>query len=108
MTAGDYIARIVDVPDHGIRLEPAPDSTTPEQANEVNLLGLAVALALGSAGYHHHPEPRDPELQTLDALLAGEVTMPWLSETPAGETTYIVCESASTGAPKCRVEQRRL
>jgi len=106
MTAGDYIARIVDVPDHGIRLEPTSDSTAPHQADEVNLLGLAVALALGSAGYHHHPEPRDPELHTLDALLAGDVTMPWLSATATGENTYIVCESASTGSPRCHLEQR--
>jgi hypothetical protein len=108
MTAGDYIARIVDVPEHGIRLEPTPDSTTPEQANEVNLLGLAVALALGSAGYHHHPEPRDPDLQTLDALLAGEVTMPWVGTTSTGDNTYIVCEPTATGGSKCRVEQRPL
>lgn len=106
MTAGRYVARIVDVPEHGIRLEPAEDSARPGQPSETNMLALAVAHALGAAGYHHHPEPRDPELQTLDALLAGEAVMPWLSATAAGEETFIVCDPSATGLPKCHLEQR--
>ncbi|MFI5712980.1 hypothetical protein [Kribbella sp. NPDC051620] len=106
MTTGSYVARIVDVPDHGIRLEPADDSDRPDQPTATNLLAMSVALALGAAGYRHHPEPRDPELQTLDALLTGEAVMPWVSETSAGDNTYIVCTPASTGLPHCRVEHR--
>jgi hypothetical protein len=104
MTAGSYVARIVDVPDHGIRLEPTEDSISPDQPNQTNLLALAIAMALGAAGYHHHPEPRDPGLQTLDTLLAGEAVMPWLSRTPSGDTTYLVCDLSPT--PRCRLEQR--
>jgi hypothetical protein len=106
MTAGSYVARIIDVPDHGIRLEPTEDSILPDQPTQTNLLGLAVALALGASGYHHHPEPRDPELHTLEALLAGAVVMPWLGIASAGEHTFIVCETTLDGPPKCHLEQR--
>jgi len=101
MSAGRYVARIVDVPDHGIKLEPAEGSVTPEEPTEVNLLGMAIALALGAAGYRHHSEQRDPELQTLDTLLSGDAVMPWR---PAddGATPYIVC-ALNDGRPTCEV-----
>jgi hypothetical protein len=102
-----YVARIVDVPDHGIRLEPTEDTVAPEQPTEVNLLGTAIALALGAAGYHHHPEPRDPELQTLDTLLSGEAVMPWRRDETAGHgTPYVVCETGAGGLPRCEVQNR--
>ncbi|MFG1820205.1 hypothetical protein ACGFIF_41045 [Kribbella sp. NPDC049174] len=103
MTAGRYVARIVEVPDHGIRFEPAADSVAPEQPTEVNLLGMAIALALGAAGYRHHAEQRDPELQTLDALLSGDAVMPWRAAAESGEDApYIVCE-LNDGRPTCEV-----
>jgi len=44
MTAGRYVARIVEVPDHGIKLEPAEDSVTPlEAARAIALERLADA-----------------------------------------------------------------
>ncbi|MEV6283126.1 hypothetical protein [Kribbella sp. NPDC051770] len=99
-----YVARIVDVPGSGLRLEPAEGSVAPELPNDVNLLGMAAALALGAAGYKHHPEVRDPEMQTLEALLAGEAVMPWRHpESPAD--AVLVCETGP-GGPQCRVEQR--
>jgi hypothetical protein len=106
MTAGSYVARIVDVPDHGIRLEPAGDSERSDEPTATNLLAMAVALALGAAGYRHHPEPRDPELQTLETLLTGQSVMPWVSDTSAGDNTYVVCTPSSTGLPHCRLEHR--
>jgi len=102
MTAGRYVARIVEVPDHGIKLEPAEDSVTPDQPTEVNLLGMAIALALGAAGYRHHAEQRDPELQTLDTLLTGDAVMPWRPGESGGDTQYIVCRLAD-GLPTCEV-----
>lgn len=96
-----YVARIVEVPEHGIRLEPQDGTTVPEQPTEVNLLGMSVALALGAAGYRHHAEQRDPELQTLDALLAGDAVMPWKPAEP-GSTAYLVCE-LNEGRPTCEV-----
>ena len=105
MTSARYVARIVEVPGHGIRLEPTEDSERPDyQPNDVNMLGLAIALALGAAGYHHHPEPRDPELQTLYALLAGEVVMPWRPERPHETEPYVVCVRSGSGPPTCRVQ----
>jgi hypothetical protein len=101
MTAGRYVARIVEVPDHGIRLEPADNSVTPEQPTEVNLLGMAIALALGAAGYRHHAEQRDPELQTLDTLLSGDAVMPWRAS-ESGGTSFIVCQ-LNDGRPTCEV-----
>ena len=111
MTSGVYIARIVEDADHGIRLEPTEDSSRPERPSDINLLGLAIALALGAAGYHHHPEPRDPELQTLDALLAGNAVMPWRADrdrdaSEQGSQPYIVCEPSLTGMPRCQVQYR--
>jgi len=105
MTASSYVARIVQIPDHGIRLEPAEGTIPPEQPTEVNLLGMAIALALGAAGYRHYPEPRDPELQTLAALLGGEAVMPWLPAADATTDAYIVCELTPAG-PQCEVQQR--
>jgi hypothetical protein len=99
-----YVARIVDVPGSGLRLEPAEGSVAPDQPTEVNLLGMAVALALGAAGYKHHSETRDPELQTLDALLAGEAVMPWRHPAEPGDAV-LVCETGPAG-PQCRVEHR--
>ena len=101
MTAGSYVARIVDVPDQGIRLEPTEDSVQPDQPN---LLALSAALALGAAGYRHRPEPRDPEMDTLDALLMGGVVMPWVGTTPTAADTYLVC--TLNGTPQCHVEHR--
>jgi hypothetical protein len=106
MTAGSYIARIVEVPGQGIRLEPTAESAPPGGPDEANLLGMSIALALGAAGYHHHAETRDPELQTLDALLAGRAVMPWRGDTPPGDSTYVVCEPAPTGHPTCHLEHR--
>ncbi|MFI5694363.1 hypothetical protein ACIA58_21110 [Kribbella sp. NPDC051586] len=101
MSAGKYTARIVEVPDHGIKLEPGEGTTVPDQPNEVNLLGMAIALALGAAGYRHHEEQRDPELQTLDALLAGDAVMPW-KPAESGSTAYVVCE-LNDGRPRCEI-----
>lgn len=107
-----YAARVVDVPDEGIRLEPTRDSAVPEQPNDVNLLGMAVALALGAAAYEHHPEPRNPQVQTLETLLAGEAVMPWRARSDEARGTaegdgdaapYVVCERTGNGAFKCDV-----
>jgi len=107
-----YDARVVDIPGEGIRLEPAPGSAAPDKPNDVNLLGMAVALALGASGYEHHPEPRNPELQTLDALLAGEATMPWRAkaaeQSRAVDTVpHVVCERTANGAFTCKVLHRQ-
>jgi hypothetical protein len=101
MTAERYVARIVEVPEHGIKLETAEGATVPEEPTEVNLLGMAIALALGAAGYRHHAEQRDAELQTLDTLLSGEAVMPWKPAADAG-TAYVVCE-LNGGKPTCEV-----
>jgi hypothetical protein len=115
-----YTARIVESHGEGIRLEPTEDSSIPDQPNEINLLGLAVALALGSAGYDHHPEPRNTEIQTIEGLLAGTATMPWQARSAeatshgvSGEeegtpetAPFIVCERSESGVSKCRVEHR--
>jgi len=96
-----YVARIVEVPGHGIQLDPEDGTTVPDQPTEVNLLGMAIALALGAAGYRHHAEQRDPKLQTLDALIAGDAVMPWRPP-EAGRTAYLVCE-LNDGRPTCEV-----
>lgn len=96
-----YVARIVEVADHGIKLEPGEGTAVPDKPTEVNLLGMAIALALGAAGYRHHAEQRDPELQTLDALLAGDAVMPWKPAEP-GTPAYLVCE-LNDGRPTCEV-----
>jgi hypothetical protein len=107
-----YTARIVEVAGHGLRLVPTDDATIPEQPNEAHLLGLSIALALGAAGYEHHPEPRDPRVQTIEALLAGDAVMPW-RVTPShgtggvdcgpGTVPYVVCDRTQAGNPKCHV-----
>jgi len=102
MTAGRYVARIVEVPEHGIKLEPAEGTVAPEEPNEVNLLAMSIALALGAAGYRHHAEQRDAELQTLDTLLSGDAVMPWRSAEGAEETAYVVCQ-LNDGRPTCEV-----
>jgi hypothetical protein len=105
--AGGYSAEIVEAGD-GVRLRPAGDASIPTDLTEVHLLGLAIALAMGAAGYEHHPRPRDPESQTIDGLLAGEVTMPWrMARPPAGGeagAARVVCDRSGAGSWKCRVE----
>ncbi|MFD8079567.1 hypothetical protein ACFV3E_43945 [Streptomyces sp. NPDC059718] len=102
-----YAARVIEVPDEGIRLHPTEGSAPPEQPTEVNLLGMAVALALGAAGYEHHPTLRDPRLQTLDALLAGEAVMPWRPPAAGtGTAAYVECERSGSGVFTCAVRHR--
>jgi hypothetical protein len=102
-----YVARVVDVPDEGIRLAPLTGALAPEEPTEANLLGMAVALALGASEYEHHPEPRNPALQTIDALLAGDAVMPWraTAEFP-GTVPYVVCDRSASGHYSCRVQHR--
>jgi hypothetical protein len=105
-----YVARIVEVEGTGIRLQPTEDAKVPGGGNDVNLLALAVALALGHAAYHHHPEIRDAQIDTIDGLLSGEVTMPWVPTDGHGhvdcpdDAPYIVCELMSGGAVHCKVQ----
>jgi hypothetical protein len=103
--AEGYRAEIVEAGD-GVRLKPAGDASIPTDLTEVHLLGLAIALAMGAAGYEHHAEPRDPERQTIDGLLAGEVTMPWRMTRPAAGAgaARVVCQRSGAGSWKCRVE----
>jgi hypothetical protein len=98
-----YTARVVEVPDEGVRLEPTAGSAVPELPNELNLLAMSVALALGRASYEHHPEPRDQEVQTIEALLAGKATMPWRRGLPATEAHYVTCEESASGVWTCEV-----
>jgi hypothetical protein len=114
--ADTYTARIVDVPGQGLRLAPTDDAAVPEQPNEAHLLALAVALALGAAGYQHHPQPRDPRVQTIETLLTGDAVMPWRAgssreaderdagaDCPPGTAAYVVCDCTHAGNPKCHV-----
>lgn len=108
---GSYTADIIDVPSHGIRLRPEPGADVPRAPSEQNLLALAIALALGAAGYEHHPEPRDPGLQTIDALLEGHTTAPWRAGQagsgdgqPPGHA--VVCQRSKSAAWSCHVEDR--
>ena len=73
--------------------------TTPEGSRTSTLSGPKV--------YHHQPELRDPELQTLEALLAGEAVMPWRPAHAYGPEPYLVCDRSATGPPVCRVEHGR-
>jgi len=96
-----YVAAIVEVPGHGIRLDPTDESAVPEQLDEIHLLVLAVAFALGRGGYDHHPEPRDPAIQTLEGVLNGEAVLPWQAPPGAAHGTTIVCDRGAM--PHCRV-----
>ncbi|WP_326836580.1 hypothetical protein VSH64_16980 [Amycolatopsis rhabdoformis] len=97
-----YTAAIVHSPEAGVRLR--PDATDlPGDANDVNLLGMAIALALGRAGYEHHAEARDPQLQTLDALIAGDTVMPWRRPDDSTDEQHLTCTRAATGAWRCEV-----
>jgi hypothetical protein len=103
---GSYTAEIVDVPGHGVRLRPTGPAATPAEPGGANLLALAIALAMGADGYEHHPEPRDPGIQTIDGLLAGDTAMPWQ---PAGGQQpghHIVCERSGSGSWKCHVQRQ--
>jgi hypothetical protein len=99
-----YVATIVEVPGHGIKLEPAAGSVTPTQVDDIHLLILAVALALGRGGYDHHPEPRDPATQVLEGVLDGSSVLPWRA---ASDTMrdVIVCDLGDKGMPRCRLIQ---
>lgn len=109
---GSYTADIIDVPSHGIRLRPEHGADVPRAPSEQNLLALAIALALGAAGYEHHPEPRDPGLQTIDALLEGHTTAPWRAVPAdgngpaAGPAHTVVCRRSKSAAWSCHVEDR--
>jgi len=98
--AATYSARIVTMPD-GVRLQPVNPTNVPDNPYDVNLLALAVALSMGAAGYQHHPEPRDPQLD-LDELLQGTVTMPWIA--PSTGEPLIVCERTSEGTWHCDLQ----
>jgi hypothetical protein len=102
-----YRARVAEIHDEGILLQPEPGTTVPEDPSEVNLLVLAIAAALGAAHYEHHPEARSSELQSLEALLAGETAIPWRpgSARPDGaDEPHLVCERLPSSAWRCRVE----
>ena len=112
---GSYTADIIDVPSHGIRLRPEQGADVPRAPSEQNLLALAIAMALGAAGYEHHPESRDPGLQTIDALLEGHTTAPWragqagggdgsAAAGPAGQA--VVCRRSKSASWSCHVEDR--
>ena len=101
-----YRARLVSVHDQGTRLEPVPGTDVPDEPTEVNVLALGVAIALGAAGFEHHPEPRDPQMQTLEALVDGSAVIPWR---PAGATgpggeRQIVCERRASSVWTCHIE----
>lgn len=106
---GSFTAEIVEVPGHGVRLRPAgPLATpaTPADPGEANLLALAIALAMGAAGYEHHPEPRDPGIQTIDGLLAGDAAMPWRAAGGQPPGHYVVCERSGPGSWKCHLQDQ--
>jgi hypothetical protein len=98
-----YTAVIVEVPGEGIRLRPTPGEEIPELPNELNLLAISIALALGHAAYEHHPEPRVTGVQTIEALIAGDAVMPWRAG-QAEEAQYVSCARSSSGAWTCQVQ----
>jgi hypothetical protein len=102
--AARYSAEIVEEAGGAVRLRPADGTAIPTELNEVHLLGLAIALAMGAAGYQHHPEPRDPDI-TIDALLTGDVAMPWQGPSGGGtQASRIVCDRSDSAAWRCRIE----
>jgi hypothetical protein len=106
MASDAYEAAVVEVEGAGLRLEPAAGLAVPEDPNDVNLLAIAVALALGRAGYEHHPEARDAEHQTLEALLTGATTMPWRRRDGAAVGHQVFCRRVpGSTAWTCRVDE---
>lgn len=102
-----YRARVAEIHEQGILLQPGADTTAPDDPSEVNLLVLAIAAALGAAGYEHHPEVRSSELESLDALLAGETAIPWRpgsARADGADEPYLVCERLPSSAWRCRIE----
>jgi hypothetical protein len=104
--AARYSAEVISAGD-GVRLQPADGTEIPTDETQVHLLGLAIALAMGAAGYEHHPRPRDPDDQTIDRLLTGEATMPWQvagAYGGAATATHVVCDRSGSGSWKCHVQ----
>ena len=101
-----YTAEIVGVPGHGVRLRPADPAAIPAEPSEANLLALAIALAMGAADYEHHPEARDPGIQTIDGLLAGDAAMPWQPAGGQNPGHYLVCERSGSASWRCHVQQQ--
>jgi hypothetical protein len=87
-------------------LQPESGTAVPTDPSDVNLLALAVAMALGAADYEHHPEPRSSEMQSLEGMLAGETAIPWrpgpARRDPAGEA-ILICERQPSSTWKCRI-----
>jgi hypothetical protein len=103
-----YRARVAEIHAQGILLQPDAGTTVPDDPSQVNLLVLAIAAALGAAGYEHHPEVRSSELESLDALVAGEVAIPWRPVAPradGADEPQLVCERLPSSAWRCRVER---
>jgi len=99
---GRYAAKIYEVAGEGIRFEPDEESAFPSEVNAMHLLVLGIALALGRAGYDHHPTPRNPTIQTIEGVLDGQAVLPW--RPPPGSTdARIVCDIDQAGMPRCRV-----
>jgi hypothetical protein len=99
-----YTAALVPQPDEGVRLAPAAGVAVPEDPSQVNLLALAVVHALGVAGWEHHPQPRNPEVQTLEAVLTGEVSLPWRAGSD-GSGGSIECTRQDSSVWTCRVAE---
>jgi hypothetical protein len=103
-----YRARVAEIHDQGILLQPDPGTSVPDDPSEVNLLVLAIAAALGAADYEHHPEVRSSELQSLEALLAGETAIPWRprsARADGADEPYLVCERLPSSAWTCRISR---
>lgn len=99
---GRYAAKICEVPGEGIRFEPDEESAVSSGVNAMHLLVLGIALALGRAGYDHHPSPRDPAIQTIEGVLDGQAVLPWLPP-PGPSDARIICDIDQAGVPRCRV-----